>query len=356
MSVKLILMTGVVACALPLWAKVDRKSPAEPVRLIIDTDMYTDNDSGSLALAHILADRGECEILGVIASTGGGSPAAGAIQLVNAAYGRPDLPIGAPKGVFIGPENDPEAKKSPMYRKFVEIVRANPGIATYQRSDQAPDAVEVYRRILAAQPDGSVVVCPSGFLTNMRLLLESKPDAISPLAGRELVAKKVKILVAMACKYPNGSEYNARMDAVSSAITFHAWPTPTMFLDYDYGFAMKCALPMLSRPKTGFNPVYDWYESEIRGNVWGRKGGHPAWDEATVLFAVRGWEPYCHGVRGRFDIVNNRGDNRWTPDPNGPHIVVQEKMPRKEVCAIIDELLTHAPKRGLALPAARSPR
>lgn len=62
-----------------------------PVRLIIDTDMYTDNDSGSLALAHILADRGECE-----------------------------------------------------------IVRANPGIATYQRSDQAPDAVEVYRRILAA--------------------------------------------------------------------------------------------------------------------------------------------------------------------------------------------------------------
>ena len=62
-------------------------------RLIVDTDMYTDIDSGAVALAHVLADRGECELIGVISSTGGRSPAAGMIRLINAAYGRPDLPV-----------------------------------------------------------------------------------------------------------------------------------------------------------------------------------------------------------------------------------------------------------------------
>ena len=40
--------------------------------------------------------------------------------------------------------------------------------------------------------------------TALRRLIETKPDDISPLDGRTLVAKKVKLWVAMACKYPDG--------------------------------------------------------------------------------------------------------------------------------------------------------
>ena len=40
----------------------------------------------------------------------------------------------------------------------------------------APDATDVYRRVLSAQPDGSVTVCTVGFLTNLRRLLQSPPD------------------------------------------------------------------------------------------------------------------------------------------------------------------------------------
>lgn len=330
---------------------------ASSVKLIVDTDMYTDIDSGAVALAHVLADRGECELLGVISSTGGGSPAAGMIRLINASYGRADLPVGAPKHIFVGPENDktclgPQgapAVKSPHLRQFSVAVRGRPDLAKYVRSDAAPDSVEVYRRLLAAQPDGSVTICTIGFLTNTRLLLASGPDAISPLSGRELVAKKVRKLWAMAFKWPKGAEYNIRMDAISSAITFFDWPTPVEILDFYYGYGMRCGLPMASQPKVGFNPAQDVYAEAIEKNLWGKRTGHPAWDEVTVLFAVRGWERYCTTIRGRFDIVSNKGDNVWTDDPEGPHLMVREKMPRKEVCVEVDELLTHRPKNGLAL-------
>ena len=318
---------------------------AEKPQLIVDTDMYTDIDSGAVALAHALADNGECDLIGVVSCTGGGSPAAGMVQLINTAYGRPNLPVGAPHRIFIGPENDKTASKSPHYRQFEAAIKARPDLAKYVRSDAAPDAVEVYRKLLAAAPDKSVVVCTIGFLTNTRLLLESGPDAISPLSGRDLVAKKVKCLWAMACKYPNGKEYNSRTDAVSSGVTFYGWPTPINFLDFDYGYGMKCGLPMAAQPNCEWNPVREVYYEAITKNIWGKKNGHPAWDEVTVLFAVRGWEKYCHGIRGRFAMVNNAGENAWEKDPNGPHLVVQEKMPRKEVVAIVDQLLAQPRKQ-----------
>ena len=322
---------------------------ADVPKLIVDTDMYTDIDSGAVALAHVLADRGECDLIGVVSSTGGGSPAAGVVRQINVAYGRPDLPVGAPRRIFIGPETDPVAPKYTHYQQFVALVQARPDLAKYVRSDDAPDSVEVYRRLLAGAPDGSVIVCTIGFLTNLRLLVESKPDAISPLSGRDLVAKKVRCLWSMACKYPSGIEYNSSYDAISSGIAFYAWPTPICFLDFDYGYGMRCGLPMAKGPADAYNPVRSIYTEAVTKNIGGKKIGHPAWDEVTVLFAVRGWERYCRGVRGRFDMVNNKGRNVWTADPNGPHLVVQEKVPRQEVVDEVDRLLVERAKGDTAL-------
>jgi inosine-uridine nucleoside N-ribohydrolase len=53
-----------------------------------------------------------------------------------------------------------------------------------------PDAVELYRQILAAQPDHSVVIVSIGFLTNISNLLRSGPDQYSSLTGVELVNQK----------------------------------------------------------------------------------------------------------------------------------------------------------------------
>ena len=58
-------------------------------------------------------------------------------------------------------------------------------------SSQAEDAVRLYRRVLAAQPDRSVAISSVGLLTNLAALLRSGPDDYSPLDGRALVAQKV---------------------------------------------------------------------------------------------------------------------------------------------------------------------
>ena len=57
------LLLALAACATIAQAAsgADRACTGVP-RLIVDTDMYTDIDSGAVALAHVLADRGECEL------------------------------------------------------------------------------------------------------------------------------------------------------------------------------------------------------------------------------------------------------------------------------------------------------
>ena len=63
-------VVSLVGCAGP--GHSNRAADAEPVKVIFDTDMYTDfDDAGALACLHALADAGECEILATISNTRG---------------------------------------------------------------------------------------------------------------------------------------------------------------------------------------------------------------------------------------------------------------------------------------------
>ncbi|MBO7654913.1 MAG: nucleoside hydrolase [Kiritimatiellae bacterium] len=308
-----------------------------PEKIIFDTDMYTDfDDVGALATLHALADAGECEILGTIASTRG-APSLGMVEIINAFYGRPDLPVGVNRELGVGPLKEPQRS----YTIYLDMVKAHPDVVKHPTSDTAPDANETYRKILAAQPDGSVVICTVGFTTNMRRLLETKGDAISPLDGKALVAKKVKAWYAMACRYPNGSEYNSATDGASSKIAFQEWPTPIYFLDFGYGVSVRCGVPV-SKVGAAVNPVRDVFKRALREYKEEGKG-HAAWDEVTVLAAVRGWQRYFNVERGRFAIVNEKGANAWTADPKGNHYVLTVKTPKEEVGKIVDELMARGP-------------
>ena len=315
---------------------------AQPVKVIFDTDMYTDfDDAGALACLHALADAGECEILATVANTRGCMSVA-MCEIVNAYYGRPDIPVGCVKGIGLG--NERAAAHDHRYgatvRKYAKWVR-------HLNSDDAPDAADVYRKVLSAQPDKSVVICSVGFLTNMRKLVES---------DRELVARKVKLWVAMACAYPRGKEYNSMKDAESSRIALERWPTPIVFSDFQYG--MDCfAGRALEESAVTESPVADVF----RGNMPSREaiarnaGGHlrecnglagrAAWDETAVLAAVRGAESYFNVHRGTYRMVGAAGENEWIPDEeNGPHVRLTEKVNKIEVGRIIDELICRMPK------------
>ena len=44
-------------------------------------------------------------------------------------------------------------------------------------------------------------------------------------------------------------------------------------------------------------------------------------------------------------MVGDKGDNLWTPDPNGPHARMVDKWPRERVAALIDDLMAAPPAK-----------
>ena len=341
----------------------------DPVKVIFDTDMISDfDDVGALACLHALADAGECEILATVSSTSGNA-SVGAIEVINRYYGREDLPVGVPKGIGVIGAYAGDTKKvdpqSPLseragneggHNKYRKLLLDYPGWYRYADADDAPDANVIYRRVLAAQPDGSVVICSVGFLTNLRRLLETPPDDISPLDGKALVAKKVRRWVAMACSYPEGKEYNSMSDPDSSRIVLDNWPTPVVFSDFQYGRDVFAGRAVAE--SGGKSPVVDVYagglpaRAEIRRNpAWYLRNGfglagRAAWDQTAVLIAVRGTEPYFNVSRGAYRMTGSDGENEWVPDAeNGPHLRVTEKVPKTDVARIIDGLMLRPPRR-----------
>ena len=146
------------------------------------------DDVGALCLAHALADRGEVELIATMHDAG--TPhGIGATSVINAFYGRAAMPLGAFKGAFgRAPIDEGDWWVDGPY---IEML-ANNWPTEVTRSSQAPDAVDTYRRVLAAADDHSVVIAAIGFLTNLAGLLRSSPDQHSPLSGYELVARKVR--------------------------------------------------------------------------------------------------------------------------------------------------------------------
>src|SRR2546423_4998117 len=173
--------------------------------VIFDSDMGPDyDDVGAITLLHALADSGQVKILATIASTNY-EGVAGVFNVFNTYFHRSGLPIGVAKtnGLTL---RDWQHWTDTLLARYPHRIRSN---------NEVPDAVEIYRRILAAQPDKTVTIITVGFMTNLANLLRSQSDEYSSLTGIQLVKKKVRLLVSMAGRFPSGKEFNLDRDAVS---------------------------------------------------------------------------------------------------------------------------------------------
>src|SRR4029077_13841175 len=96
----------------------------------------------------------------------------------------------------------------------------------------------------ASQPDRSVVIVQVGFSTNLARLLDSPPDKYSPLSGRELAKKKVKLLSLMAGAFQTIDknrrylEYNVVKDIPSARAVAERWPTSLVYSGFEIGIAL----------------------------------------------------------------------------------------------------------------------
>jgi len=315
---------------------VQKKDEPKPVRIIFDSDIGPDyDDVGAIALLHAFADSGKAIILATMASNQN-ELVGPTLDVINTYFGRPTIPIGAPKGkgVNLG-----------CWQKWSDSITVKYPHQLKRTSD-ATDATILYRRILSKQDDKSVTIVTTGFLTNMGNLVESKPDRISPLSGQELIAKKVLRLVSMAGGYPKGKEFNMVLDSAASKITFDKWPTPVIFTGYEIGRNLFTGIRLIQMPVDN-SPVKDVFRISIPQSKED-KNGRMSWDETAVLIAVNGTDNYFSTVKGKITVLAD-GSNTWENQPEGLHEYVVQKMPVTELSKVIEDLMMHLPNRAYTI-------
>jgi pyrimidine-specific ribonucleoside hydrolase len=312
----------------------DAKASGGPVGVIFDTDMGPDyDDVGAIALLHAFADSGKATILATMASNKYEGMAA-VLNLFNTYFRRPGIPIGVPKGNGVNQRDGQHWTDSILARYPHAVVR----------NEQAEDAVTLYRKVLAQQPDHSVVIITVGFLTNLSGLLQSEPDSYSALSGMELVRKKVRQLVSMAGKFPEGWEFNVLKDAMASQVVFASWPTPVLLSGFEIGVKIKCGLPLVADPAIQHDPVKDVFRISIPLAAED-SAGRSSWDETAVLVGVCGYEPWYTVRRGRMTVKPD-GSDVWGDDVAGGQEHLLEARPVAEVQAVINRLMEHQPGGG----------
>ncbi len=302
-------------------------SRRQAVPIIFDTDIGTDvDDAGALAILHVLANRGEAEILATM-SANPNRWCAPAIDVINTYYGRPDLPIGVSK---TGPS--PEEWYHDSVPNFPHDLTT---------SGDAPDAVTLYRKILAAQPDNSVTIVVVGWLTNMAELLNSKPDEYSPLPGRELVHAKVKELVSMGGRWPNSpkdeGEYNFTMDGAAAHKVIRDWPGKIMFTGLGKD-VMTGTRFVPQGPKE--NPVPAFYRNFFAAYKVSERS---SWDLIAILYAVRGFSDCFTAVSDGKCVSQENGNNQWIPGSPSNHAYLVYQMPPTDLATLLEDLLLTPP-------------
>lgn len=334
-----------IACAAQFLAGTPPALTA-PVPVIFDTDMAEDvDDVGALALLHALANRGEAEIVGVMVCSR--NEAVGpCVDALNTWYGRPDIPIGYQRNLKKGhPQPDPAETPS---KYAAQVAAAFPH--DLARSSDAPPAAALYRQLLAGRPDGSVTLVSVGFLNNLAALLDTGPDAFSPLRGEELVRRKVRQWVCMGGKFPEGrfpsgdGEYNVMYDTSASIRAIHDWPTPVVFSGFEIGADIKTGTRLHELPEP--NPVRLAYRLYI--GLQSRE----SWDQTAVLYAVRGAAGLWGLSESGLCLMHQRvphGYNDWIPAPGRPHRYLVAQAPPAEIARTIEELMI-APRSQPTLP------
>jgi len=307
------------------------KGKQAAVKIIFDTDFGPDyDDVGALAFLHAMADSGKAEILATV-SCNQHDLVGPSIDVLNSYFGRPDLPLGAPKA---------RALNLGAWQHWPDTL-----VAKYphriQSTTELPDAVKVYRKTLYAHPDKSITIVTVGFLTNLADLLRSQPDSLCPLTGMDLVSKKVKMLVSMAGRFPAGKEFNVHMDSSSSQYVYKNWPAAIVFTGFEIGWEIRTGLRLIASDITG-NPVKDVFRICIP-MAQEDKRGRMSWDETAVLIAVYGTKGFFSTVSGTITI-NPDGSNGWVNSVIGRHSYVVQEMPVDQISRFIEDRMMHIPK------------
>ena len=245
--------------------------------MIIDTDLSRWwDDATVIGLANVLQNRGKIRILGIVSDVPN-TVAVAAIDAINTAYGNGKIPVGAV-----------DKSETDTFQHGYTDVLVSRLPHSVKSSDDVPEAVALYRRLLAKQPDHSVTIVSIGGYTNLAGLLRSKRGQGSALDGRKLVATKVKQLVIEDGLFPNEGVpafTNQKIDlaAASEVLGGEGWPTPAAWVDGLTGGNTRVGGTLCTAAPPD-NPMRIVYET-LFGCGPPNDGD---WDAPTLLYAING--------------------------------------------------------------------
>lgn len=179
-----------------------------------------------------------------------------------------------------------------------------------------PDGWQLYRRLLSRQPDHSVSICTSGFVTALAQLLMSEPDDYSPLSGVELVRQKVKCIYMQGGVFGDAVEpdFNFGQGITFAQDFFRLWPQ-----DVDMVFSPgEVGDPIEYTPEQVVSDI-SWTDIHPIKQVYMTcdcNTGQKMWDTLPVIQAVEGDGVFSLSARGTVSITWS-AETFFTPSPTG---------------------------------------
>lgn len=289
-------------------------------KIIFDTDIGGDcDDTGALAILHQAENAGKAKLLAVTLSTA--SPyAAGCADAINSYYGHV-VPIGQTKSV--PPGEDINFYDQSYGRHICETYDNSYKIESGRRPE---DAVRVLRRTLANNTGDKVTVVVVGSNINIAGLLCSGSDDISPLTGKELVAKQVKQFSLMGCFFPTAevpevwfgdynmrAECNIKVDIPSAQKVFNNSPVPVVVSHYLIGWNIHTGGILIEKDRK--NPVAESYFVHSHGN-------RDSWDLVSSYYAVFGCGNIFTDCRKGIITIDDEGVSTFVETKDGIHRLI----------------------------------
>ena len=268
--------------------------------IILDTDIGSSTDDlFTMEMLYRYEEHGRCRILGMVVDREGEQNAV-FTDVMNTYFGHGDVPIGLVRDGIDSP------KVWIDYAHVADIKDTN-GLPMFKRSvadySTLPDGWQLYRKLLAAQPDHSVSIVCTGFVTCLAQLLQSEGDEYSPLNGVELVRQKVKCIYLQGGVFGEAEEpdFNFAQGANFAQEFFSLWPT-----DVDMVFSpMETGQAVEYTPEQVISDV-SWTDAHPIKQVYMNcncNTGQRMWDVMPTVQAVEGDELFTLSERGNLTVT-----------------------------------------------------